>query len=482
MAIPEFDISQNDNHLIISISVPNILVDSMKIQMDGDIFKFSGHKYLMTLDFHGLISTLKAPYANLDTTSGILCVYIPKVYRCFHISGLKNPHSFLAAKRRTKISDLANILEPIPEEEEHSPESDCSNDDSPDGVFYSDVTCLEESIRSFNLNSEAVLEGYGFDNQYKGIFHDALHLPLFKDVFEGLNPEYGIIGKTMTQLRQICDERIEKKFDEDAFILDSANTAAYSHCLKFEPWFYWLQQAKSQMPLKERLRNVLNKKEFELLNMFYVDKACPTDCSTDIVYALSSILYSYCYCLRTFAGDISAESLWMVLKMSCVLSCFCYSSNAFEFVETHFKRSITYSLFRCIELHEFAIDDLVYLLSCDLTIIIRALLKLSIIFNQDLECWRLNSIWIEDLICFLISCDENTVNATMREVASEISCSNMGYTKMTINGWNIEQLLSIWSDEEPSYIADENSNRSYTPSSLEESEDIAGLVNFGVRL
>ncbi|XP_066452803.1 protein SHQ1 homolog [Eleutherodactylus coqui] len=379
MITPAFDITQDSDVLIITIRVPYARASEFDIYIDGDDFKFYAKPYFLRLTLPGRIVEDGRQKATYNADDGIFTIQVPKETPGQHFEGLNLLTSLLAPKG-------ARTCKPLIEEIGSSNEA--PEDDEEDLDWQIEQTPYEE------LSSEAFHSdcSYGFGN---------LRVGVFGRLQEELNDVIDLRDPDVTPAPERTQRRLEAekaKFDPDHYLADLFEDDAIQKLLKYKPWWVEAQKGEcGESANSEDTRVIFTEKEKEQLRKF-TNKSYLLDKKAEppVYLSLIDLLLAYCYEVRVTEGERNVESAWNIMKLSGTLSWFENYRSVKDVLVSFGRRVLCYPLHRSFCLVMKAIKDTCALLHIGKAAILKCLLDIHAIFQENDSAYILNDLYITD--------------------------------------------------------------------------------------
>ncbi|XP_075690160.1 protein SHQ1 homolog isoform X2 [Rhinoderma darwinii] len=339
MITPAFDITQDSDFLIITIRVPYARVSEFDIYIDGDDFKFYAKPYFLRLTLPGRIVEDGRQIATYNADDG-------------------------------SSNDA-------PEDEEEE-EFDWQIDQTPFEEPSSDA-----------LKSQC---SYGFGN---------LRVGVFGRLQEELNDIIDLRDPDVTPAPDRTQRRLEvekTKFDPDHYLADLFEDDNIQHLLKYKPWWVEGQSgASSSSAESQDIRVTFTEKEKEQLRKFTNKSYLLNKKAEEPVYlSLIDLLLAYCYEVRVTEGERNVESAWNIRKLSATLSWFENYRSVTEVLVSFGRRVLCYPLHRNFCLVTKAIQDTCVVLRTGKAAILKCLLDIHEIFQENDPAYILNDLYVKD--------------------------------------------------------------------------------------
>ncbi|XP_030062744.1 protein SHQ1 homolog [Microcaecilia unicolor] len=382
MITPAFELSQDPDFLTISIRVPYARVSEFDVYYEGEDFKFYAKPYFLRLTLPGRIVEDGREKASYNAEEGIFTVQIPKETPGQHFEGLSMLTALLAPKRTRSAKPLV---------EEIGAPADLEEDEDFD--WQIEQTPFEETADVLNPPCS-----YGFGNLRSGVFkrlQDEL-----SDVIDLKDPD-ATLPADCRQKRLAAEDA---KFDASHYLADLFDDEAIQHILTYKAW--WIdgscpsgktevsEETKCQEPdnmvsfseeEKEQLRKFTNKS-------YLLDKRS----HRQVFLSLIDILLAYSYEICVTEGEKNVESSWNIRKLSGTL-CWLESYTCVQDVLVSFgRRVLSYPLYRHFSLVTKAIRDVTILLQLGKAAVLKCLLDIHKIFQENDPAYILNDLYVTD--------------------------------------------------------------------------------------
>uniref|UniRef100_A0A5F4VT69 Protein SHQ1 homolog n=1 Tax=Callithrix jacchus TaxID=9483 RepID=A0A5F4VT69_CALJA len=449
MLTPAFDLSQEPDFLTIAIRVPYARVSEFDVYFEGSDFKFYAKPYFLRLTLPGRIVGNGSEQGSYDTDKGIFTIRLPKETPGQHFEGLNMLTALLAPRKSRTAKPLVEELgaSEIPEEVVDDEDFDWEIEQTP-----------YEEVSESALNPQC---HYGFGNLRSGVFQrlqDEL-----SDVVDIKDPDF----TPAVERRQKRLAAELAKFDPDHYLADFFEDEAVEQILQYNPWWTDIyskmtafveksQEKENRAALvsfseeeKYQLRKFLNKS-------YLLDKrACRQVC-----YSLIDILLAYCYETRVTEGE---KNTW---------------TNVHDILVSFGRRVLCYPLFRHFKLVMKAYRDTIKILQLGKSAVLKCLLDIHKIFQENDPAYILNDLYISDY-CVWIQKVKSKKLAALAEALKEVSL-----TKAQL-GLELEELeaaaLLVQEEETALKAAHSVSGQQILSSSSEasDSEDSDSTVSSG---
>ncbi|XP_057167864.1 protein SHQ1 homolog isoform X3 [Ursus arctos] len=387
MLTPAFDLSQDPDFLTVAIRVPYARVSEFDVYFEGVDFKFYAKPYFLRLTLPGRVVENGSEQGSYDTDKGIFTIRLPKETPGQHFEGL-NMLTALLAPRKSRTA------KPLVEEIGASEVSEGGVEDEDEEFDWE----IEQS--PYEEASESALSPqyhYGFGNLRSGVFQrlqDEL-----SDVIDIKDPDF----TPATERRQKRLAAELAKFDPDHYLADFFEDEAVEQVLKYNPWWSDIYSemmaslGKSQEQENHAALVSFSEEEKYQLRKF-VNKSYLLDkrAHCQVYYSLIDILLAYCYETRVTEGEKNVESAWNIRKLSPTLCWFETWTNVHEILVSFGRRVLCYPLYRHFKLVMKAYRDTIKILQLGKSAVLKCLLDVHKIFQENDPAYILNDLYISD--------------------------------------------------------------------------------------
>ncbi|XP_010628271.1 protein SHQ1 homolog isoform X3 [Fukomys damarensis] len=386
MLTPAFDLSQDSDFLTIAIRLPYARVSEFDVYFEGVDFKFYAKPYFLRLTLPGRILENGSEQGSYDADKGIFTIRLPKETPGQHFEGL-NMLTALLAPRKSRTA------KPLVEEMGASEDSEEVEHDDEEFDWEIEQTPYEEVSES-TLHPQC---RYGFGNLRSGVvqrLQDEL-----SEVIDIKNPD----DTPAAERRQKRLAAELAKFDPDYYLADFFEGEAVEQILKYSPWWndtYSKMLASFEDSQEQEIHAVLvsfsEEEKYQLRK--FVNKSYLLDKTAhhQVYYSLIDILLAYCYEIRVTEGERSVESAWSIRKLSPTLCWFETWTNVHEILVAFGRRVLCYPLYRHFKLVTKAHRDTVKILQLGKSAVLKCLLDIHKIFQENDPAYILNDLYISD--------------------------------------------------------------------------------------
>uniref|UniRef100_A0AAX7U8L3 Protein SHQ1 homolog n=1 Tax=Astatotilapia calliptera TaxID=8154 RepID=A0AAX7U8L3_ASTCA len=410
MITPAFDLSQEPDHLILSIRVPYTRTSDFDLYIDGTDLKFFAKPYFLRLTLPGRIIEDGREKAKFDIDKGLFTLWVPKETPGEHFEGLQMLTSLLAPKGSRSAKPLVEEVS-----------TECServgdNEDEDEEDFDWQV---EQEIYTEKSEEELrALQKYGFGNQRCGVF--ARLQKELSDVIDIKNPE----GTSAAERRQARLEAEASAFSTDHYLADWFEDGEIKGLLKFRPWWTKLspsseQEGESAVPFtddeKEQLRKFTNRS-------YLLDKASRYQAWLSLV----DILLAYTYEVRSTEGEHNT-----------------YSSLQ-EVLVSFGRRVLCYPLYRHFSLVSLAIHDTAKILHSGKACVLKCLLDIHRVFRENEPAYILNDLYITDYCIWI----QRVKSKKVADLAATLEKATLQKTDLELEIDELEDAARIVAVEE----------------------------------
>ncbi|ELW48660.1 Protein SHQ1 like protein [Tupaia chinensis] len=397
MLTPAFDLSQDPDFLTVAIRVPYARVSEFDVYFEGFDFKFYAKPYFLrrarVLTLPGRIVENGNEQGTYDADKGIFTIRLPKETPGQHFEGLNMLTALLAPRKSRTAKPLveeigaSEVSEEVPDDDDE--EFDWEIEQTP----YAEVS-------GSSLNPQC---HYGFGNLRSGVFQrlqDEL-----SDVIDIKDPDFTPAAER--RQKRLAAELA--KFDSDHYLADYFEDEAIEQVLKYNPW--WIDahsKTKSSLGKTQEQENhaelVCFSEEEKYQLRKFVNKSYLLDkrAHHQVYYSLIDILLAYCYETRVTEGE---KNTW---------------ANVHEIVVSFGRRVLCYPLYRHFKLAAKACEDTIKILQLGKAAVLKCLLDIHKIFQENDPAYILNDLYISDY-CVWIQKAKSKKLAALAEALKEVS-------------------------------------------------------------
>ncbi|XP_004702619.1 protein SHQ1 homolog isoform X1 [Echinops telfairi] len=435
MLTPAFDLSQDPDFLTIAIRVPYARVSEFDVYFEGSDFKFYAKPYFLRLTLPGRIVENGSERGTYDADKGIFTIQLPKETPGQHFEGLNMLTALLAPRKSRTAKALVEEIGASEVSEEGVEDADEEFDWEIDQSPYEEV-----SERAVDLQCH-----YGFGNLRSGVFQrlqDEL-----SDVIDLKDPD----STPTAERRQKRLAAELAKFDADHYLADFFEEEAVEQVLKYKPWWTDLysnmtasagenqEQEKHGAPVffsedeKYQLRKFINK--FYLLDQ---------SARRQVYYSLTDILLAYCYEMRVTEGEKNVESAWNIRKLSSTLCWFETWTDIHEILVSFGRRVLCYPLYRHFKLVLKACRDTVKILQLGKSAVLKCLLDIHKIFQENDPAYILNDLYISDYCVWI----QKAKSRKLAALAEALKKESLTKAELGLELEELEQAALLVQEEE----------------------------------
>ncbi|KAM9592410.1 protein SHQ1 homolog isoform 1-T1 [Trichechus inunguis] len=459
MLTPAFDLSQDPDFLTIAIRVPYARVSEFDVYFEGVDFKFYAKPYFLRLTLPGRIVENGSEQGSYDADKGVFTIRLPKETPGQHFEGL-NMLTALLAPRKSRTA------KPLVEEIGASEISEEGVEDDDEEFDWEIEQSPYEEVSESALNPQC---HYGFGNLRSGVFQrlqDEL-----SEVIDIKDPDS--IPAAERRQKRLAAELA--KFDPDHYLADFFEDEAIEQVLKYKPWWadtyskVMASLGKSQEQENHAALVSFSEDEKYQLRKF-VNKSYLLDkrAHRQVYYSLIDILLAYCYETRVTEGEKNVESAWNIRKLSPTLCWLETCTNVHEILVSFGRRVLCYPLYRHFKLVLKACRDTIKILQLGKSAVLKCLLDIHKIFQENDPAYILNDLYISDY-CVWIQKAKSKKLAALAEALKKDSL-----TKAQL-GFELEELETaalLVQEEETALKAACSASRQQTPCCSPEASDL----------
>uniref|UniRef100_A0A8C5KY03 Protein SHQ1 homolog n=1 Tax=Jaculus jaculus TaxID=51337 RepID=A0A8C5KY03_JACJA len=411
MLTPAFDLSQDHDFLTVCIRVPYARASEFDVYFEGVDFRFYAKPYFLRLTLPGRIVENGSERGSYDVDKGIFTIRLPKETPGQNFEGLNMLTALLAPKK-------SRSAKPLVEEIGTSEISEEGVEDGDEEFDWEIEQTPYEELSEDALNSHC---HYGFGNLRSGVvqrLQDEL-----SEVIDIKNPDSTPAAER--RQRRLAAELA--KFDPDHYLADFFEDEAVEQILKYTPWWcdahtqMMASLGKSQEQGDHAALVSFSEDEKYQLRKF-VNKSYLLDkrAHRQVYYSLIDILLAYCYETRVTEGEQNVESAWTIRKLSPTLCWFETWNNVHEIVVSFGRRVLCYPLYRHFKLVIKTYRDTVKILQLGKSAVLKCLLDIHKIFQENDPAYILNDLYISDYCVWIQKARSKKLTA-LAEALKEVS-------------------------------------------------------------
>ncbi|GFS80659.1 protein SHQ1 homolog [Nephila pilipes] len=377
MLTPAFDLTQNEEFLVISIQVPYAKFSEVEIDYDDYSFMFYCKPYYLRLNLPGKVVCCEKPVYTYDVDKRIFTIHAAKAHKGEVFIGLDLINNLLDSKKGKSVGiPKIEILESTDDVQE-SEEVDWSIEQVPSKDEFGHLKIFGKQC--------------GFANSYSF------------SVFEMKEEAREIFDVTDPECKNRFEERLQKEsecFNDEHYLADLFEDEEVQRLIHYKPdWVDLHDEVQNNISEdkiqftseeKDRMRKLPSKE-------YLLDKA---QCRTAFL-SLIDILFAYAYNKRTTEGENNVESAWTINKISAALCWLETFTSISEVAMSCIRRSLIYPLYRHFELSVTVLEDVRKIIVLGRKYIIKCLLEIHEMFNLSEPRYILNDLFIVDYIVWL---------------------------------------------------------------------------------
>uniref|UniRef100_H3B2P9 Protein SHQ1 homolog n=2 Tax=Latimeria chalumnae TaxID=7897 RepID=H3B2P9_LATCH len=418
MITPAFELSQEPDLLILIINVPYARVSEVDIYIDGEDFKFYAKPYFLRLALPGRIVEDGREKATYDADKGIFTIKVPKETPGQYFEGLNMLTALLAPKGSRSAKPLV---------EEIGASADCFEEEEETEEFDWQIEQVPFEEPGDNAFSSSCC--YGFGNLRSGVFQrlqDEL-----SDVIDIKNPD----STPAAERRQARLAAEDAKFDPNHYLADLFEDDSIQHLLKYRPWWSatlsqkMVKQAATHLEEEQGASGHFTKEEKQQLRSF-TNKSYLLDKKAyhQVYLSLVDIILAYTYEVRITEGENNVESPWNIRKLSGTL-CWFESYNSVKDVLVSFgRRVLAYPLYRHYQLILKAIQDAAIIFQLGKASVLKCLLNIHKIFQENDPAYVLNDLYITDYCVWIQKAKSGKLAALSESLQkAKLTKADLGY-------------------------------------------------------
>lgn len=407
MLTPRFKLSQDENHVYVTVHAPYTNIGDTEIDVDGENFLFVSSPYFLRLRLPGRIVENEQSKGSYTCDSGDFTLTFDKETQGEHFENLDMITSLLAPR---DIPDLNPSLVEVLEE---------------DGITIEDQKETVDNSKKYN---------YGFANKISTEFNDIGNE--FPQIFELRVPD----RLAVEERHSLRIDYENHKFSSDHYLADLYDDELITPYLMAQP--FWENE---DIEFTEDEVSILK----ELPNKHYL--LSPSE-HRQVLLGLVDILYGYCYDKRTTLNESTVESSWTVNKLSATLTWFCIFKDMKQVMVSCYRRALIYPIFRNFELCKTVKNDIVGLFKKGKKFIIKSMVDIHQMFNTSNDArYILNQLYIRDYLIFLQKCR----NEELDELCNNVANIEISKHDLDLELEELEEAADMVHKEETDIVANE---------------------------
>ncbi|EDQ86608.1 uncharacterized protein MONBRDRAFT_38299 [Monosiga brevicollis MX1] len=454
MLTPEFELQQDDGHVLLTIRAPYVKANDVDWLIDGNVFRFHIKPYFLRLCFQQSLANSGLEQVAYDINTGHFTFKLPKETPGEHFEGL-DLHNLLlrstqasaqaaATATRPSIEVLSSTpaaadLEAAGAEPGAAPEEGGEDD----GFDWEVEQELASTLGNIHVGHR---DGYGFDAKHTDVV-GRLQANGFPELTRLADPE-NVDNDQRAQLRVDAEEA---DFDEDYYWAECEDfyqlivpllrapgphaeyvaqcarrhTDARSHtCYAVAcagPRCY--SSACRAVHLKKGTPAPLPKAYRVRLEGLPKRELLPTNTAPTLLVNILDLLLTYCYEYRIWGGDLTPESVRTMAQLSSTLSHLQLFTHAKDVLQAFGRRALCYPLRRHWVLVVATFRDVQTLFAAGKRALVMVLLDMKALFDKDEVFYPFVDLFLVDAILWLLQhCPERAV-ATLAEFLASVPLS-----------------------------------------------------------
>ncbi|KAL8577919.1 hypothetical protein ACOMHN_011915 [Nucella lapillus] len=392
MLTPKFELSQDEEFIILTIYAPYTNVADAQFHIEDEVVIFHSKPYYLRLHLPGRVLDDEKNGATYDADKGTYTAKIGKETKGEVFEGLDMLTKLLTPPEAKGKPDLKpNLIEEIslsdaaPEDTSET----CSasiEEDRDERVLDDEIDWFidqcEPSQAEFDVTGGAK---FGFAERKSGFSQKVLEE--FSEIFDVKDPDR--LSSSEKRQERLADEAVH--FNDEHYLADKYENSDITDILNFQPW--WLgKECTLTAEEKERMLN-LPKKSYLLdgkeLNGVYL--------------GLVDILFAYAYNHRVLCGDNNVESGWTISKLASTLSWLNSFTTLQDVVVTCFRRALAFPLYRNWDLCVACLKDVETLFSGGKKPLLKCLLDVHSCMIASDQRFIFNDLYITDYCVWIQS-------------------------------------------------------------------------------
>lgn len=387
MLTPKFSLSQDADHVFITIYIPYIKITEADCFIDDDEFYFHSEPYYLRLHLPGKIQENQHSQYDFDTHN--LTVRVAKQTKGEHFEGLDLLTKLLTPKvEKFKHKEIEVIAQNTTDDQEKNEDkSDEYSECEEDNWFFEQVPCIDlQPIVEFISKPS-----YGFANRKSSCLNNLTSE--FTEIIDLKDPD----NTSQKNRRLLCEKQEQTHFNCEHYLADFFEDDAIQE-LVFPDYQELTGNVGKDVIFTEKEREKL----MQLPRREYlIDEQ-----NIEATYlGLVDLMLAYAYNYRFTQGESNVESEWTICKLSSTLCWLATFQNIKEVVVTFARRSLTFPLYRNWRLFLKVFSDVKIIFQVGKNQILKCLLAIHGILSESEIRYPLNDLYITDYCVWVQSAD-----------------------------------------------------------------------------
>ncbi|KAM3144955.1 hypothetical protein pb186bvf_002960 [Paramecium bursaria] len=369
---PQFNLSQDDQFVKISLRLPYVKVNKSEFSILKNEFSFFLKPYLLQLQFEECLKEQEYPQKLVyDPETFNLDIYLTKLNVGEEFKNL-NMLTLLQKDKKSKKPDNMKNKNPL-------------------------IEVIGEVDDQVQINEDKAVNlfGYGFNQQYFNVFDD-----LEEELLELciLNPR-DVPNK---QRLAIGVNHIKNIFDPENYIDDLFYNGDIDQILEYK--LFTDKQQQYQFTNEEiKILSDLPKKEYIIQNQ------------DDLLFGLFDVLFALTYELNLMEGELSNESATTINALSSLFQCLETADNIRDALIQSYQRCLSIPMIRSFEIC-LKVKDQISDTFKDKILILKQLIKLKRLFQQNKPRDLLNLLFVDDYLIFIQRLKEQELKQFQKQI------------------------------------------------------------------
>ncbi|KAL0222958.1 hypothetical protein P9112_002348 [Eukaryota sp. TZLM1-RC] len=378
MLTPPFTVAETLTHILVNVSLPPASTNSIEVDLTANYLRVFAEPYFLRLSFEHALCHETPLKQTLNTQECTLTVLVSKQESGTVFTELDNPSSLLSCQENWDWDQESEVLP---------------------------------------LDSHQSQYGFGFNFSIVNYFGPNNPCPLIEIV----QPD----TLSFNERLQIKETTEDDSFDVDHFIHDNVS---------YDSYHYFLNCAKNYQ--NYHLFNTTLNQEFCFSNDNKMELTSSQEKS--ILFGLADVLIAIIYDYIVNEGDFSSESWWLIPKTCASFSCLVKFDKSSHVIRSIYRRLLTFSLCRNVELVDLVFDILIYALS-NRNVVSNLLIHCFNLFQDNESSIVLNKLFLEKYLNYIqYSCTQEKLNI----LVNVLKKSKLKFSRSQI-GLNVSEFLQL---------------------------------------
>ncbi|RKO97298.1 hypothetical protein CXG81DRAFT_14858 [Caulochytrium protostelioides] len=439
MITPSFTLDQDAETVTLRARCPYVKASEIAIHVEGAHLRIHIQPYFLSLSLPAPLVEDGREKGEYDISSGILTVCLPKATPGQHFPDLDLTNTLLFGPKAPGQGLASRRDDSQMAEAESKAETDAEGEAAEEPELEIDWNALQSMPAPFDP-ADAHGHGYGFMDTHAG-FGSQIELL----AVEVLTPHLDM-GTTDVAARDQARLDFENlSFSSDYYAQDFHEDEEIQRLIAYKPSVR--EALKRQQALQQRQSEpvqaiTLTEAEQALLRKLPCKEILHPDTTWTrrLLLGLVDMVFAMSYDQRVTEEEATVESTWTVAKLSATLSSFVVFDTLDDTLRACFRRAVTFPLYRHWRLVEAVLRDVVLHFKLGRRQLLRDLLAVQRLFDNDERTYVLNRLYIHDYVLWLQQC------VTDAQIAALASALNHYVPNKAAVGFRLDEIETMVTD------------------------------------